>query len=261
MGRAAVALAVAALVTAGAGSGAGGSSRETPVFGYRVVASWPHDPRAYTEGLALAGGFLYESTGLNGRSSVRKVELRTGRVLSSVPLRRRHFGEGLTVFRDRVFQVTLGRTGFVYDPRSLRRLRTFTYAGEGWGLAHDGEFVVLSDGTDMLRFVDRGTFSVRRAVVVRDADGRSVSGLNELELVDGAICANVFPTDRVACVDPGSGRVRYWIDLTGLLPAPLRPGDEEAVANGIAYGGHPGRLLVTGKLWPRLFQIQLVRQP
>jgi glutaminyl-peptide cyclotransferase len=182
-------------------------------------------------------------------------------VIRSVRLARRYYGEGLTVWRGRAYQLTLvSGVEFVYDARTLRRVRTFAYAGDGWGLAHEDGLLVISDGTDVLRFLDPTTFAVQRRLVVRDG-GSPVSSLNELEDVDGAICANVFPTDRIACIDPSSGRVRYWVDLTGLLPPSLRPGDEEAVTNGIAYGGHPGRLLVTGKLWPRLFEIRLVRKP
>ena len=239
----------------------GNTSTGAPVFGYEVVAAWPHDPTAYTEGLALDHGVLYESTGLNGQSTLRRVDLRTGRILRSVRLARRYYGEGITVLGGRVYQLTLvNRTGFVYDARTLRRLRTFGYAGEGWGLAHYGRLLVLSDGTDVLRFLDSATFAVRRSVTVRDDRGLDVGSLNELEVVGGAVCANVHPTDRVACIDPASGRVLYWIDLAGLLPRSLRPGDEEAVVNGIAYGGHPGRLLVTGKLWPRIFEIRIFRK-
>lgn len=241
-------------------AGADGSPAAAPVYGYVVMASWPHDAAASTEGLAFSEGVLYESAVVGDGSSVRKVALRTGRRLAARTLRRGDAAEGLTVFGGRVYQLTLAGTGYVYDVAALRRLRSFRYPGEGWGLAHRRGLLVVSDGSATLRFLDPITFAVRREIAARDDDGRAVSGLNELELVDGAICANVFPTDRVACVDPTSGRVRYWIDLTGLLPPPLRPGDEEAVANGIAYGGRPGRLLVTGKLWPRLYQIRLVRR-
>jgi glutamine cyclotransferase len=236
------------------------SSAAAPVFGYEVVEAWPHDPSAYTEGLAFDRGVLYESTGLNGHSTLRTVALRTGRVLRSVRLAKRFYAEGATVWAGRVYQLTLlDRMGFVYDARTLRRQGTFGYGGEGWGLAHDGKFLVVSDGTDVLRFLDPATFAVRRKLVVRDRDA-TVTSLNELEEVNGAICANVFPTNRIACIDPASGRVRYWVDLSGLLPPALRPGDEEAVLNGIAYGGHSGRLLVTGKYWPRLFEIRLVKK-
>jgi glutamine cyclotransferase len=252
-------LAAAGVVAALLGLGLGGTSPAAPVFGYRVVAAWPHDPGAFTEGLVLDHGVLYESTGLNGQSTLRTVSLRTGRVLRSVELARRYFGEGITVLDGRVYQLTwTGKTGFVYDAKSFRRLRTFSYTGEGWGLTHYGGLLVLSDGTNVLRFLDPATFAVRRTLAVQDESGTDVKSLNELELVGGAICANIYFAERIACIDPASGRVRYWIDIAGLLPASLRPGDEGAVANGIAYGGHPGRLLLTGKLWPRIFEIRLV---
>jgi glutamine cyclotransferase len=251
-------LAVVALVAAGTSNGYG-SLRAAPVFGYQVVASWPHDPEAYTEGLVIEGGFLYESTGLNGYSSLRKVVLRSGQVVQSVPLANRYFGEGLTSFRGRLYQLTwLQHTAFVYDLRTLRRLATVPFRGEGWGLTHDATSLIVSDGTPTLRFLDPRTLAVRKTLTVQDGDGGPVTSLNELEMVGGSICANLLGSDRIACIDPGSGRVRYWIDLTGVLPARLRPGDEEAVLNGIAYAGHPGRLLVTGKLWPRLLEIRVL---
>jgi glutamine cyclotransferase len=253
-----VAAAAALAATTGLGLGST-STREAPLYGYKVLASYPHDPQAFTEGLALDGGFLYESTGLNGQSELRKLELRTGRTLRRVRLAHQYFGEGMTVFRGRAYQVTWRqKTGFVYDPGTLRRLRTFGYQGEGWGLANDGTSLILSDGTDVLRFLNPKTFAVKRTIGVRDDAGAPLGALNELEVVRGSICANVFGYTRIACIDPGSGRLRYWIDLTGILPPALRPGDEGAVLNGIAYDRRTGRLLVTGKLWPRIFSIRLV---
>ena len=250
----AVALAVGALVVV-AGSGRA-ASEAAPVYGYTVVAAWPHDRHAFTEGLAVDRGVLYESTGL--ASTLRKVELRTGRIIRSVRLAKRYFGEGTTVFRKRVYQLTwTQQTGFVYDPATLRRLRMVAYVGEAWGLTHYRNLLVISDGTAVVRFVDPSAFALRRTLTVTDDQGAPVTGLNELELVGGAICANVFPTERIACFDPASGRIAYWVDLTGLLPAEQRPSDEEGVANGIAYAGRPGRLIVTGKLWPRIFEIRL----
>jgi glutaminyl-peptide cyclotransferase len=255
---AAVALGAGALLLL-AGSSLAAERAAAPVFGYSVLAAWPHDPRAFTEGLALDGGILYESTGR--ASTLREVEPRSGRVIRSRRLQKRYFGEGATVVRGRVYQLTwTQRTAFVYDAGTLRRLRTVRYAGETWGLTHYGNRLVISDGTPVVRFVDRTTFATRRRLTVRNDQGAPVAGLNELELVAGAICANVFPTDRVACFDPVSGRVDYWIDLTGLLPPNLQPGDEEATANGVAYAGRPRRLIVTGKLWPRVFEIRLVRK-
>ena len=247
---------LAVLALAGAGRAA---PRAAPVYGYQVVGAWQHDPRAFTEGLAVHGGFLYESTGRD--SSLRKIELKTGRVVRSVALARRYYGEGMTLLDGRVYQVTWTQgTAFVYDAETLRRIRTVRYSGEGWGLARYGKLLALSDGTPVVRFVDPATFAVRRKVTVRGDDGQPLSGLNELELVGATMCANLFGADRIACFDPVSGRVRSWIDLTDLLPPELRSGDEDAVLNGIAYNGRRGRLIVTGKLWPRLFEIRLVQK-
>lgn len=202
-------LAAAAVLAALTSLGLGGTSSAAPVYGYKVLASYPHDREAFTEGLALDGGFLYESTGLNGRSTLRKLEFGSGRIIRSTRLADRYFGEGMTVLRGLAYQVTWRqRTGFVYDPESLRRLRTFGYDGEGWSLAHNGKLLILSDGTDVLRFLDPKTFAVKRTLAVRDGTGHSVAGLNELEVVDGSICANVYGSDRIACISPASGRVR-----------------------------------------------------
>jgi glutamine cyclotransferase len=251
--------AVAALALLVAAPGGRAAEPGVPVFGYRVVGTWPHDPKAFTEGLALDGGVLYESTGRNGASEVRKVDLRTGRVLRRARLPKRYYGEGATVLGGRVYQLTWTQgTAFVYDRDTLRRIRTGAYAGEAWGVTGDGSRLAVSDGSAVVRFLDPSTFAVRRRVTVRDEHGDPLTGLNELELVGREICANVFTTDRIACFDPASGRLRYWIDIAELLPPELRPGDEDAVANGIAYGGRPGRLVITGKLWPRAFEIRLV---
>ena len=229
---------------------------QAPVYDYAVVAVRSHDATAFTQGLAYHDGYLVESTGLNGVSSLRKVSLASGRVRQRVNMSARYFAEGATVLRNRVYQLTWrDRKGFVYDLRTFRRLRTFGYSGEGWGLTNDGVNLIMSDGTDTLRFLDPATLGVRRTLAVRDG-ANPVSSLNELEVVKGRICANVYPSDRIACIDPKSGNVRYWIDLARLLPASQRP-DKAAVANGIAYDAKQDRLFVTGKLWPRLYQISL----
>ncbi len=228
----------------------------TPVYGYRVLAVYPHDPNAFTQGLIYYQGDFYESTGLHGRSSLRKVDLETGEVLQIRDLPDAYFAEGLTLFDDKLYQLTWqSHIGFIYDRASFELLDTFRYATEGWGLTQDGRELIMSDGTPNLYFLDPNTLEIRRQVEVADENG-PVWKLNELEYIDGAVYANVWQTDRIARIDPGTGRVTAWIDLTGLLPPEDRPGAN--VLNGIAWDEDGGRLFVTGKLWPKLFQIQLI---
>lgn len=226
-------------------------------YGYEVTASYAHDPGAFTQGLVYREGRLYESTGLRGRSSVREVELETGEVLRRTDLADRYFGEGLALHEGRAIQLTwTSGTGFVYDPETLEVRETFGYDGEGWGLTHDGARLILSDGTPRLRFLDPESFAVVDTVVVTDIDGRVVVDLNELEYVAGRVLANVWQTDRIAVIDPETGRVEAWIDLAGILPAEDAAGVD--VLNGIAWDRETDELLVTGKLWPTLFRIRLV---
>jgi glutamine cyclotransferase len=232
-----------------------GPASVAPTLGYEVINVFPHDPGAFTQGLVFRDGFLFESTGLNGRSSLRRVRLETGEVLQRRAIDDRYFAEGLTDWGGRLVQLTWNtNVGFVYDLATFEPIRTFTYAGEGWGLTHDGARLVMSDGTPALRFLDPGTFRETGRVVVRDGD-TPVGNLNELEFVRGEILANVWLTDRIAVIAPASGRVTGWIDLAGLRPGPAPPGDD--VLNGIAYDARRDRLFVTGKLWPRLFEIRL----
>jgi len=228
-----------------------------PVYTYRVVNSYPHDRYAFTQGLVFEDGFLYEGTGRYGNSSLRKVDLETGQVLALRELGADYFGEGITVFGDVIDQLTWkSNTGFVYDRDSFDLLRTFAYPGRGWGLTHDGECLIMSDGTSTVRFLDPDTYEETGRIEVTDEDV-PVTNLNELEYVNGEIFANVWFTDFIARIDPDTGRVVGWIDLTGLLGDEYRtPGAD--VLNGIAYDAGGDRLFVTGKLWPRLFEIELV---
>jgi glutaminyl-peptide cyclotransferase len=226
-----------------------------PVRGYTVVRSYPHDRQAFTQGLIYQAGVLYEGTGLNGRSSIRKVRLETGEVLQVRALDPRYFGEGITIWKDQLIQLTwTSGVGFVYDSRTFEPRRTFTYTGEGWGLTHDGRRLIMSDGSETLRFLDPATLRETGRLVVRDA-GRPVANLNELEFVKGEIFANVYQTHRLARIAPDTGRVTAWVDLQGLLS----PGEAAGVdvLNGIAYDAAKDRLFVTGKLWPRLFEIRI----
>ena len=225
--------------------------------GYRVVHTYPHDRNAFTQGLIFLDGHLYESTGESGHSSLRMVDLETGRVLQNAPLAQKYFAEGLTSWGSTLVQLTwLSNVGFVYDRFSFRLLRTFNYNYEGWGLTQDGKNLIESDGSSTLRFLDPVTFKEVRHIDVAD-DGKPVQELNELEYIHGEVYANVWHTDRIARISPDTGRVLGWIDLTGLLPASQHPGPE-GVLNGIAYDAKQDRLFVTGKLWPLLFEIKVV---
>jgi glutamine cyclotransferase len=232
---------------------------ETPVYGYRVVHVYPHDRNAFTQGLEYRGGFLFEGTGLNGRSSVRKVDLQTGRVLLETPLNAKYFGEGITLMDQRIFELTWrANRGFVYDGSTLQQIRDFEYPGEGWGLTNDGHQIYMSDGTAEIRCWNAVTLQEVRRFTVHDGK-LPIESLNELEYVRGEIYANVWQTDRIVRIAPTDGRVSGWIDLSGLLTA-LERSDGADVLNGIAYDSLGDRLFVTGKLWPKLFEIQLVRK-
>lgn len=227
-----------------------------PVQGFKVVKSHPHDPEAFTQGLFFHEGFLYEGTGLRGRSSIRKVDIETGRVLQAVELPAEFFGEGITRWGDRLIGITWQeQTAFVLDLKTFKLWRKFNYAGEGWGLTHNERELVMSDGTPELRFLDPATFKELRRVKVT-ADGKPVEMLNELEWVEGEVWANIWQSDRIARINPRTGAVSGWIDLTGLLPG--RRGSDD-VLNGIAYDPATRRIFVTGKLWPKLFEIQLTK--
>ena len=233
-------------------------SPAAPVSGYRIVAEYPHDPDAFTQGLSIHNGGLYEGTGLEGESTLRRVDLESGEVLQSRELDDEYFGEGIAVLNDRIYQLTWeSGKGFVYDRETFELLGTFSYEGEGWGLTTDGERLIMSDGSNRLVFRDPETFAELGHIDVRDA-GIPVSRLNELEYVEGEIWTNVWQTDRVARIDPASGLVTGWIDLSGLLSAEEREMHVVDVLNGIAYDAETGRVFVTGKLWPKLFEIELV---
>ncbi len=228
-----------------------------PVFTYRIVRDYPHDPNAFTQGLEYRDGFLYEGTGLNGRSSLRKERLETGQVLEQTNLSPEYFGEGITVLGAEIFQLTWqAHTGFVYGRTSFHVERRFSYPGEGWGLTNDGRQIYMSDGTAAIRVLDPHTLAEKRRIQVRDG-GAPVNELNELEWVEGEILANVWQTDRIARISPATGQVAGWIDCSGMLPSVFRS-TTDAVLNGIAYDARTKRLFVTGKLWPRLYQIQIV---
>ena len=233
------------------------TASKAPVAGFAVVKSYPHDTRAYTQGLEYFDGFLYEGTGLKGRSAVRKVELETGKLVQEEKLHPQYFGEGITITQGRLFQVTWqDRQGFIYDAKTLKFVRNFTYFGEGWGLTHDAAGVILSDGTSTLRFLETTRFQERRRLKVADGPVL-IDQLNELEMIRGEIWANVWQTDYIVRISPKDGRVLGWINLKGILGPPNAKLGPDAVLNGIAYDAQKNRIFVTGKLWPRVFEITL----
>lgn len=226
------------------------------VCGYRVVERYPHDPEAFTQGLVYRAGYLYEGTGLRGESTVRRVELESGRVLEQITLAPQYFGEGITIFGDRLHQLTFtAGVGFVYDSDGFALVDRFTYPGEGWGLTHDGSHLIMSDGTAELRLLDPHTYAELERIEVTDA-GAPVDRLNELEYINGEVYANVWQTDRIARISLETGQVVAWIDLAGLLGSDRFAAGVD-VLNGIAYDAEGGRLFVTGKRWPWLFEIEL----
>jgi glutamine cyclotransferase len=232
----------------------------TPVYGYRVVHAYPHDPHAFTEGLFYLDGDLYESTGLEGHSSIRRVELATGKVLQSREIAPQYFGEGIIAWKDRLVELTWrSQIGFVYDLKTFQPISSFRYPGEGWALTRDDHRIIMSDGTADIRFLDPDTLQETGRIHVTD-QGRPVRNINELEWVKGEIFANIWQTDLIARIDPQTGAVLGWIDLSGLL-RPQEVQGEVDVLNGIAYDAAHDRLFVTGKLWPKLFEITLVRRP
>ncbi|MGM0506735.1 MAG: glutaminyl-peptide cyclotransferase [Bacteroidota bacterium] len=229
-------------------------------YGYRVVESYPHDPDAFTQGLLYHGGDLYESTGRLGESSLRRVDLESGDVMKIHRLPEDLFGEGLALWEDRLIQITYSSgLGFVYDRETFREIRRFRYEGEGWGLTHNGTHLILSDGSATLRYLDPVTFELVRRVEVTES-GEPVDLLNELEMVGDRLYANVLFSEEILMIDPESGEVTGRIDLRGLL-IPAEQGPPPNVLNGIAWDRKNDRLFVTGKLWPRLFEIELVSTP
>ena len=224
---------------------------------YQVIKTYPHDPTAFTQGLVYKDGFFYESTGLHGKSTLRKVDPETGKVLKLYRLPEKFFGEGLTLWKHKLVQLTWrSKTGFVYDRDTFRMIRKFTYPTEGWGITHNGKHLIMSDGTDHLYFLNPRTFKEERRINVWDQNG-PVFNLNELEYVKGEIYANVYLTHHIVRISPDTGRVTGWIDLGGLLKE-IGFSPEMDVLNGIAYDDKGDRLFVTGKYWPKIFEVRLM---
>jgi glutamine cyclotransferase len=236
-------------------SGIPEQSTEIPVLNVKVVRAYPHDARAFTQGLEYYDGYLYESTGIAGQSTVRKVALESGKVVRKVNLLSQYFGEGLTIFHGRIYQLTwLSKKGFIYDLRTFRQLGEFPYDTEGWGLTHDDKSLIMSDGTNKIRYIDPVSFRVTRTIEVY-AGREGVVNLNELEYVKGEILANIWHAPRIARINPRSGQVLAWIDLSSIVAQEHH--GEEAVLNGIAYDKSGDRLFVTGKNWSKVFEIKV----
>lgn len=228
----------------------------TPTYTYEIVNAFPHDPQAFTQGLQWHKGRLFESTGQVGSSDLREVELTTGRVIRRQPLETPHFGEGMVILGSQLYQITwTSGKAFTYDPATFRRTGSFRYDGEGWGLTTDGTALVMSNGSSVILWRDPKTFAALRNITVTD-HGTPVTQLNELEWVKGELWANVWQSEQIARIDPVTGNVLGWIDLGGILPAIDRTGKED-VLNGIAYDAEQDRVFVTGKLWPKLYEIRI----
>jgi glutaminyl-peptide cyclotransferase len=250
-----MAMLVAAALVFACGPITNAQRKPAPVQSYKVIATFPHDTTSFTQGLVFADGQMYESTGLNGESTLRRVDITTGKTLQRIDVPSQYFAEGLALVGDELLQLTWQhKLGFVYDRATFKQKRTFTYPTEGWGIAYDGASqLVMSDGSDTLTFLDPKTFAPGKKLRVVDAS-RPVANLNELEWIEGEIWANVWMSDRIARISPKTGEVNAWIDLSTLFPRSQRvpPADE---LNGIAYDKSSRRIFITGKKWPRLYQI------
>lgn len=229
-----------------------------PSYTYKIINAYPHDPNAFTQGLIYEDGILYEGTGLNGESTLREVDLESGQIIRELHLEEKYFGEGITILNDRLYQLTWRQnTGFIYQPDNFELLGTWNYPTEGWGITHDGNRLIMSDGTNTLHFLDPKSLAEIGQVAVMDSQQNPVYLLNELEYVNGEIYANVWRTNFIVRINPDTGNVIGWIDLQGLLDLTLVT-QEWDVLNGIAFDKETNRLFVTGKWWPQLYEIELV---
>ena len=231
-------------------------SVKVPHYSYEVVNVYPHDPAAFTQGLIFLDGKLLESTGQEGESTLRSVDLESGQVLRKVDVADQYFAEGMTVLKGKIYQLTWQhQIGFIYDYQTFQQIGQFSYEGQGWGLTNDGQSLILSDGSNLIRFIDPNSFRVTRTIAVAD-NGTPVNKLNELEFIQGEIYANIWHDNRIVTINPQTGAATSWIDCSGLIKRSEAP-DQEAVLNGIALDQASGRLFVTGKLWPKLFEIKI----
>jgi len=235
------------------------NSNIIPVYNYKVVTTYPHDQSAFTQGLVFEDGFLYEGTGLHGYSTLRRIKLETGEILQIIELPLQFFGEGVTIHGNKIIQLTWqSNTGFVYDKYSFKLLQKFNYPDEGWGIAGDGKCLIMSDGTSTLHFLNPKTFEEIGQIEV-SVNSTPLTGINELEYIKGEIYANIWQTERIARINPLTGQVIGWIDLKGIL-SPEDDSETVDVLNGIAYDAKNDRLFVTGKFWPKIYEIELIKQ-
>lgn len=232
------------------------STTAVQTAGYEVVNTFRHDPQAFTQGLVFRDGFLFESTGQHGESTLRKVDLATGKVLKSYSVPEEYFAEGMTILSDKIYQITWQEnTAFVYD-LNFKLLKELKYAGDGWGLTNDGTHLIMSDGTQVIRFMNPETFETERTIEIKDTKGRPVREINELEFIKGEIWANIWHSDFIMRIDPKDGKILGVVDLKGISPDDVAK-DSENVLNGIAYDAVGDRIFVTGKQWAKLFEIKL----
>jgi glutaminyl-peptide cyclotransferase len=224
-----------------------------------VVNIFPHDPELFTEGLVYHKGYLYESTGLKGQSSLNKLEIITGKTVKKIDLAEEYFGEGMTIIGNKVYQLTWQhQIGFIYDLSSFQEIGKFSYQGDGWGLTTDGKYLIMSNGTSVITYIDPENFAVIRTIEVQDSK-KPVNNINELEFIRGEIWANIFMEDFIVRISPRTGSVLGWIDLRQLRFLITDPGEKD-VLNGIAYDSESDRIFVTGKYWPKLFEIKIQNQ-
>ena len=236
------------------------TSTQIPTYTYKIINTYPHDRQAFTQGLVFEDNVLYEGTGLRGRSTLRRVELETGKILNIHVLPPQYFGEGVTIYEDKIYQLSwTSKVGFVYDKYSFNLIKEFYLSFEGWGITHDGERLIISDGTSLLHFFDPQTLLEINHIQIHDENG-PVNRLNELEYIKGEIYANIWQTDNIAIISPETGKITGWINLQGLLDIKDIFGPVD-VLNGIAYDDEMDRLFVTGKLWPKIFEIKLIFYP
>ncbi len=232
------------------------TAQPTLQYSYTIVNTYPHDPEAFTEGLLYSDGVLYESTGLNGESSLRRVNLTSGEVLQEISMPNQYFGEGMAIVNDKIIQLTyLNKIGFIYDKTTFQLLGNFSYSTQGWGLTYNGNELIMSDGSDILYFLNPQTYQITKQVHVYDGNS-SINKLNELEYVKGDLYANIFEKSKIAIINPDTGQVKGWIDLNNL--GNQNYVDTYTVMNGIAYDAQNNRLFVTGKDWAHLYEITLV---